>query len=458
MDLQNKLFGTEGKYSLVVKIALMGIMLLFLLYLLGMIENLVRERETRSVEAENNIVEMGGGEAILSGPVLNIPYIVWVKGEKNELVKTIHWGRFLPDEYFVSGKIKPEQHSRGIYQVTMYTAELAITGSFPAFDFSSWGIQEKDVLRRDAYLSIEFPDLRVLTGKINLNWDGHTTGFDVGPGSLKLFTAETRSSVGPFGNSESHRFSYEVRLRGGRSIRFLPFGNTTNISLSSSWQSPNFFGSFLPVKEDMNITKNGFSGSWHVLSLARNFPAHWQDFEINSDTILKSAFGVELMIPVDRYLKSSRSLKYSILFIAIPFLAFFLFEVFTKKKVHPLQYFLIGVAICVFYLLLLSFSEQIPFNAAYAVAALSTTCLIALYSAAVLKTWKKAFVIAGILIVLYVFLFVVLLSEDYALLIGSIGLFAVVASVMFVTRKIDWYGFGKNRHEPEETIPGTKRE
>jgi inner membrane protein len=188
------------------------------------------------------------------------------------------------------------------------------------------------------------------------------------------------------------------------------------------------------------------------MSIARNYPSKWKDSEVSSNIILASSFGVELMIPVDTYLKSSRSVKYAVLFILIPFLAYFLFEVISKKRIHPLQYLLVGVAICIFYLLLLSFSEHIPFNIAYIISAAAVTALVTLYSIAVLKDWKKSLIVAGVLEALYGFLFVVLLSEDFALLMGSLGLFCMLASIMFITRKIDWYAIRKIEIEENTNI------
>jgi inner membrane protein len=442
MEKSNRFAEFGGRYALVIKIAFIGILMLFLLLPISMIERLVFEREARSREAEDNIVGMGGGEVTLSGPILNIPFVTWAKGEKGERIKQPHVGRFLPDDYKIAGEAKPEQRNRGIYQVILYTSTLEVSGTFTQPDFSSWGVDPADILWNDAYVSVEMPDLRIVTDKVRLVWDGSENEFAVGAGNIKLFNGEIRSGVGGRSVNRDHAFQYSLHIRGGKSLNFLPYGNSTKVTIRSGWQSPNFSGGFLPT--DKHITKSGFDGTWQILAIARNYPSRWRDFEVSTDIIHASTFGVELMIPVDRYLKSSRSIKYAVLFIIVPFLAFFLFEVIAKRRVHPFQYLLVGVAICIFYLLLLSLSEHIPFNAAYVVSALATTLLITCYSSAVLAAWKKAFVIASVLAVLYVFLFFVLLSEDYALLIGALGMFAVIAVVMYITRKIDWYAIRKS--------------
>ncbi len=446
MEKISKILGSEGKYALVLKIAFIGILILFLLYPIAMIEQLVFEREGQSKAAEENIVAMGGGEVTIAGPVLTIPYIVWIKGDKQERIRTVHYARFLPDEYAISGDAKPEPRIRGIYQVILFTSSLNVSGSFDKPDFSSWGIDESAVLWKDAFVSVEMPDLRILTGKVNLAWDGNEKEFVVGGGNLGLFNGEIRAGVSGTEKTGRHAFSYTLSVRGGRSLNFLPFGNETKVTLASDWKSPNFSGAFLPT-ETPKVTNDGFRSSWYVLSIARNYPSRWKDSEVNANIIHSSVFGVELMIPVDRYLKSSRSVKYAVLFIIIPFIAFFLFEVISKKRIHPLQYLLVGIAICIFYLLLLSLSEHVPFNVAYLLSAAAVTALITLYSGAVLKEWKKSLVMCAVLVSLYAFLFVVLLSEDFALLMGSVGLFCVVASVMYITRKIDWYSIRKNESE-----------
>jgi inner membrane protein len=191
----SKILGAEGKYALVFKIAFIGVLILFLLYPIAMIEQLVFEREGQSKLAEENIVAMGGGEVTLAGPVLNVPFIVWVKGEKQERIRTVHYARFLPDEYSINGDARPESRNRGIYQVILFNSRLEVSGTFEKPDFSSWGIDESAVLWKDAFISVEMSDLRTLTGKVNLEWDGTEREFIVGGGNLGLFNGEIRCDI-----------------------------------------------------------------------------------------------------------------------------------------------------------------------------------------------------------------------------------------------------------------------
>ena len=224
-------------------------------------------------------------------------------------------------------------------------------------------------------------------------------------------------------------------------MSFLPLGEETTVNVDSPWVSPSFTGAFLPEKRVLD--SEGFEASWYILSLARGYPQQWIRGEIDPYTLLTSGFGVDLMIPVDSYLKTQRSVKYGILYIFLPFVTFFLFEVFLREKIHPLQYLLVGFAVCLFYLLLLSLSEHLGFGPAYLLASLAVAALISFYSCTVLTTWRKGIIMAPVLVSAFGFLYVLLQSEDYALLIGSLGLFAILAAVMVITRKVDWYGLGR---------------
>jgi inner membrane protein len=240
-------------------------------------------------------------------------------------------------------------------------------------------------------------------------------------------------------------FQFELKLAGSRSLQFLPFGKKTNVSLHSNWQSPSFIGNYLPTRRD--ITPQGFSAHWEILHLARNYPQNWSDQEVTKEKYQESAFGAELLFPVDHYQEVTRSAKYGILFIALTFVTFFFFEIFSRLKVHPVQYLLVSFGLCLFYLLLLSLSEYLGFGVAYALAGAATVLLISGYSGTVLKTGRRAFAMGGILAGLYAYLYVLLQLTDFALLMGSIGLFGILTIIMFITRKVDWYslnGGGKS--------------
>jgi inner membrane protein len=225
---------------------------------------------------------------------------------------------------------------------------------------------------------------------------------------------------------------------------FSPVGKITDVNINSSWSDPKFTGAYLP--DDRDNTGDSFSAHWNVLHLNRNFPQQW----INDDqNVENSDFGFELLLTVDNYKKSFRSIQYAILFIAFTFIVFFFVEIMQKVFIHPIQYILVGFALIVFFTLLLSISEQMNFNLAYLLSAAATLILVTGYVKAILKNTKIALMVAGILALLYSFIFVIIQLEDMALLIGSIGLFIVLSAVMYLSRKIDWYNLNQSAKETE---------
>jgi len=225
-----------------------------------------------------------------------------------------------------------------------------------------------------------------------------------------------------------------IDLKGSQHLFFIPGGKTTDITLESDWKSPSFTGAFLPDEREVN--EEGFKASWNILHLNRNFPQFWTG---NKYAVEESAFGTELLLPVDNFLRSHRVARYAVLFLALTFLVFFFVEVLNHALIHPIQYLLVGVALIVFYVLLLSISEHIAFNWAYLIATAATLGLITTYTVSILKSRKLGMLLFSILAVLYTFIFILIQLEDYALLIGSIGLFVILAIVMYFSRKIDWY-------------------
>jgi inner membrane protein len=228
-----------------------------------------------------------------------------------------------------------------------------------------------------------------------------------------------------------------LALAGSDSLRLLPAGSDTEVHLSSLWTDPSFEGAYLPVERAVN--EAGFEAKWKVLRLARGFPPQWKSGDVALAQLDSSLVGVRLLSPVDAYTTTDRAVKYELLFIYLTFGAMFLVEVMARRRVHPVQYALIGFALCLFYLLLLSLAEHTGFLVAYATAAVAITLLIAGYSRAVLGTRGRTAAVAALVSTLYLYLFVLLQIQDYALLVGSVGLFVALAIVMYLTRGIDWY-------------------
>jgi inner membrane protein len=248
--------------------------------------------------------------------------------------------------------------------------------------------------------------------------------------------AEVRGAGKPEGREGKSAFSFTLSLNGSLGTFFAPLGRGTKVTLTSNWSDPSFQGNWLPTERD--VRADGFVARWSIASLGRNYPQRSNSPSPGLEEMEKSKFGVNLLIPVDVYRMSERSVKYEALFLLLTFLALWMFEVLSNRRVHSLQYLLVGAAMCLFYLLLLSVSEHVGFLRAYLLASLSVVALITAYSAAVLHGARRALVVGGVVAALYFYLYILLNNEDYALLIGSVGLFAVLATVMYLTRKIDW--------------------
>ena len=442
MKTASVLTGAMRRHSVVVKVLLIGILSVVLLVPLLMIESVVTEREQRRSETESEIIQSWGGRQTLAGPFLTVPYISRSRDANGKPVETVLAAHFLPQLLAVDGSLIPETRSRGMYQVTVYGARLSFRGTFTHPDFSGYRVGPADILWDQAFVSLELPDMRSLQEKVPLEWGKGRLEFHSGKGSIGMFPGEIRAEVPvPAGGSAAREavdipFSFGLALHGGDSISFLPLGDETRVHLHSPWPSPHFSGSYLP--ERRTLASGGFDAEWRVISMARPYPQRWSDGEVEPQVLAASGFGVGLMTPVDTYLKVTRALKYGILFLVLPFCTLFLFEVFSFNKVHPLAYLLVGLADAVFYLLLLSLAEHVSFGIAYAIASSACAGLVTAYAVAVMKSAVGA-VMLPVLAAAYGFLALVLSSEDNALLLGAVGLFLLLATVMFLTRRVDWY-------------------
>jgi len=417
--------------SITIKSAIIGILTLILLIPAGMIRNLIHERSSLRNSVISEISYKWGNPQTIAGPIITIPYKKYHE-QDNKLVESIHYVHFLPESLDISGQINPEIRYRAIYKVVVYNSVLEFNGNFTKPDFSDWKIKDSDILWEDATLSIRIPDMRGIKDNIKIDWNKES--YDVNPGINNQNNYTGVSTNIKFNENKDYNFHFSLNLNGSENLNFIPVGKETNIALNSTWCNPSFEGSFLPYERD--ITEDGFTANWKVLHLNRSYPQKWRG---DSYSIDSSFFGVKLLLPVDHYQKSLRSVKYAIMFISLTFLVFFFTEILNKKRIHPIQYLLVGLGLSIFYSLLVSLSEQISFNLAYLIASVSIISLITIYSHSIFKSRKLTIIIASVLIILYVFLFVILQMHDYSLLLGSIGLFISLAIVMYLSKKIDWY-------------------
>ncbi len=323
---------------------------------------------------------------------------------------------------------------RSLFEAVLYNANLKYTGNFRLPDRIRLNLDPDAVLWDQASLSLGITDMRGIQEKIVFTFNQSVMDANPGLKTTDLAESGVSAPVKTLRPDEPNDFSFNLNLNGSEQISFIPVAESNTVRVHSKWPSPSFNGAFLPVTHEQ--VKGGFTANWEILHLNRSYPQFWEG---GLHKVAPSAFGVKLIQTADIYQKSMRLAKYAILFLVFTFAAFFFSEITGKRKIHPLQYILVGLAILIFYTLVLSLSEYVHFNLAYIVSAASVIFIITGYARAILSHSRFAWWIAGILALLYGYLFIVLQLEDYALIMGSVGLFVILAVVMFLTRKINWY-------------------
>lgn len=420
------------KHSLGTRLFIIAFLTLVLLIPSLLIQNLISERENRRDSVADEISQKWGNEQAIIGPIISVPYKHHYKSDDN-VVQTIRYAHFLPENLDIKGSITPEVRYRGIYEVIVYHSQLAISGNFPAINLNSLNVPLEDFNLEDAFVSVGISDMTGIKEFVKINWDGKEYLADPGIESNDVLASGV--SITPeFAAGKEYHFDFELNLNGSSGLQFSPVGEQTNVRLSSNWPNPSFTGNFLPVHRE--VTATGFNAEWKVLHLNRNFPQQWLG---TNQEVSNAVFGTDLLLAVDEYQKTMRTAKYAIMFISLTFLTFFMIELLSAKIIHPVQYLLIGFALLIFYTLLLSISEYVIFKIAYLIASAAIILLISVYSYSVLSDKFKTGMISGVLIILYGYLYILLQLQDYALLMGSIALFVVLALVMYLTRNIDWF-------------------
>ena len=386
------------KTNLFLKISLIVVIALLLFIPTSMIKDLIRERENTQRNAIQEVSSKWGEVQTVSGPYVSVPYYKNVKQYSTKdsaykLIKVKEYIHFLPTLLNVNGEIFPERRYRGIYEIVVYNSKLNISGEFNDIDFLDLDIPLEDIQFEKAFITVGISDLRGIEKQVELNWNQDKSSFNPGTITHDILESGINAPIRIAKNdSSNYKFSLDFDLKGSQMLYFIPVGEVTDVNIASSWANPSFNGAFLP--DNRTVSDSGFTANWNILHLNRNFPQQW----IGSlQRIDYSAFGIDLLLPVDSYLKSMRSIKYAILFIGFTFLVFFFVEVLNKVFIHPVQYVLVGIALVVFYTLLLSISEHLTYNLAFLVSAVATLLLIIGYVKAILKSNMLTFLIGGIL-------------------------------------------------------------
>lgn len=425
------------------KIAAIGFIALLLLIPIGQVSSIVKERSDRREQAVNEITSKWGMSQDVVGPILVIPYHHSEQASDGTVRVVESLAYFLPEKFEVEGRIDPTVRSRGMFDAVLYTAELQMSAAFSAPDARKIGVDPSGLIVSRAAIVVRIPDPRGIR-TVDADWNQSKATFESGTGIGSVFGAGIHLPVGASALNEG-RLVLKVKLNGSGGITFAPVGKTNRVHLTSTWADPSFSGTVLPVER--TVGASGFDARWDVSHFARNAPESWTGPVSVPETsrdhpagqLAAAGFGTNLVVPADSYLKTERALKYAMLVIGMTFLAFFLFEIFFRLRIHPFQYLLLGAALVLFYTVFLAVSEHTGFSVGYLSAALCAVLLVTLYSIGVLKNGRRALYVGLLLSGVYTFLYFVMESQDYSLLMGAGMLVAGLGLVMYLTRKIDWY-------------------
>ncbi len=446
MEQKRSKFGNWMRNSITARMMVVGFLLLVLLIPLEFVKILISERGQRQQEVIQEINGKWGNEVLISGPILRIPYettqeqLVYDSDSKvtrKTSRKEIKAAYLLPDSLVINAEVETiDDRGYGIYESVVYTSDMAISGNFPTIDFSELQIDKEAILWDRISLEIHTSNLKGIRNSLAVNLGGEelsmTPEYNEGYMNVirsKVLESDLTNAEGPI------PFDFRMKINGSESLKFVPLGKETSVTMDSNWHSPGFDGSPLPDEETKDIRDDGFHASWHAFQINRQFQ---QKFTNALPNFRSFGFGTNFVIPVDEYQKSERTAKYGFMVIGLTLLVFLLIQLASRIYIHPFQYVMIGLALVMFYTLLISISEHSTFLKAYAIAGGSVLALITVYSRAILRGFKFPLLVCASLASLYGFIYVIIQLENYALLVGSIGLFVILAIVMFASRKIDW--------------------
>jgi len=431
--------------SSMLKVAGIGILILVMLIPMAMTRGVIHDRSSISHQARLDIMRSWGNQQLVAGPILVVPYkLVRLHpyGDRQEEDGELY---LLPEELLVDVELIPEIRYRGLHEVPVYTANTVMTGAFAPPDTTGLGIDQADFDWSRAYFAVPVADARAIRNAPAIEINGEAARFEAGGERIHGLPLQIVAGAGLFLDENSRsaplQFTIDLDIGGTDRLQYLPLGDTTSVAIRSDWPSPSFTGNHLP--ETRVVTEAGFNASWRVSSLGRSLPSRWTSADDEVNSIADSAFGVDLFVPVGLYQLTDRATKYAVLFIGLTFVTYFLFEVLAQLRLHPLQYLLVGFANTLFYLMLLSFAEHLGFGWSYLVSSLASTGLVAAYSSSILGGWRRAALITIMLTCLYGFLYLTLNAESYAMLAGAIGLWLILGLIMYLTRGIDWYQWGR---------------
>jgi inner membrane protein len=429
------------------KMLMVGFLTLVLLIPLFFVQNLISERSIRKTEMVDEVTTLWGKDVLFYGPTLRIPYTSYdtynvtnqqtgvITIEKEAVTK---YAYFFPNELKNTSNIKKnESLKRGIFNHIVFTADMNFKGNFSNPNFTKLGIPAENIQWDKVAVIVKTTNLKSIKSELKIQLNNDKFSFEP-QNSDKSQYSVLATNIFDYKNlvsNEKINFDFTITYNGSNSVKFIPIGKVTTVSVDSDWESPSFEGSFAASDTTKTINKKGFHADWKILDINRTFSQQYMNALPDLDDYL---FGVKLIQTVDEYQQNERASKYGFLVIGLTFLIFFLIQSISKINIHIFQYSMIGLALIMFYTLLISITEHSSFSFAYTIAGASVVAMITLYSISILKNRKFPMFIGIALTVLYSFIYVIIQMEDYALLVGSIGLFFILGAIMYFSRKIDW--------------------
>ncbi|MEM6686656.1 MAG: cell envelope integrity protein CreD [Bacteroidota bacterium] len=434
------------KTSVTAKFIMTGVLTLLLMIPLSLIEDLIKERKTLQSNVVYELNSKWGNDILLYGPILKVPYKIHTENMRlnaetrkyeKQIKTTEKYAYFFPKTLHIDTDAQTVAKKRNNFDTSVFTTDITSSGSFAIPDFAINGVKKEDIIWDKATLLIKTTNLKGLKSEVQLKLHGNTYNFEAlssNEGSRVETLESTALALADVPSEAERNFSFTLTYNGSRSIRFVPIGKVTTAKMISDWKHPKHTGSFI-TQSKTTLANGGFEANWKLLHTNRSFSQQYFKMLPNLE---QYDFGTDFIIPVDEYQQSNRAVKYGFLVIGLTFLVFFLIQTFSKIAIHSFQYLMIGIALVLFYTLLISISEHSTFLNAYLIAGIAVISMITLYSKSILKNWKFPVLICISLTSLYSFIYVIIQLESFALLAGSIGLFIILGIVMYVSRKIDW--------------------
>ena len=440
--------------SLVFRFGIIAVLVGVMTIPLGMVSKIVNERNYLYNSVLDDIAGTWGHQQKLQGPALLIPYtekFTTVKvltdkdGNERKVNKTIYEQRtaiVLPEDLNIQADLAGQTRKRSIYEAQVYTADIKLSGSFQSPDLYNLSNNIDKIHWDRAWFSLAISDTQAINKVSHLRWKGSqhagsNVDFEPGTRIRKTFASGFHAPLNLAKDlnqgQKTYQFSLDINVNGSKGFFFSPFGKTTEVSVTSDWSHPSFQGNVLP--DDHSITAEGFKAKWSVPHLARNYPQLWT-LETQKFNVDEFSAGVNLFESVSLYSQITRAIKYGVLFFVLTYITFLLFELGIGRRLHVVQYGMIGLALSMFYLTLLSMAEHAGFFNAYISTATIIIIMISLYAYAAIRNLGRTSIITFLLAGLYSMLYSMLNLEDYALLAGTALLLAILGVMMYLTRNI----------------------